>query len=414
MTRSTGWVGSFVQEYCAEVERAVASTLTGDVARAARRMVQVLTTERARIYSFGNGGSSAIGRAMQWLVVDSFRPAAHVRHCVASWSLDQIIEEAQAHGFGAGFTQILVGSRADGRDLVLCISVSGDSENLVRAAEYCLAQGIPVIALTGRGGGRLAALLGPAAICVDSADQQVAEDAIHAVLGVLVSEASRMLDCRPRRPGFIPQLVSATVGRAGGWIDQTSSSVARTVARGSTIFVVAPEGGATAVASEHVAHNLLWDMVRDLPYECDLRPPDVRAGPSVADFTGIANDRSMEEAVGASIQHVRRGDIALVFSDDGDAPLVSHVRTCADGQRLPVFGWLGRGGQRCPLECFAASGCRGVAQAYSVQMVGHLVMRSARAKLRRFVAGVVDVELEQQHARLPVSPRSGRPVTPVE
>jgi D-sedoheptulose 7-phosphate isomerase len=75
-------------------------------------------------------------------------------------------------------------------DLVLAISGSGNSENVVRAVQYAKSLGARVICLTGHDGGRLAPL-GDCSVHIPIHDMQIAEDLhlvfIHVVLRELMS-----------------------------------------------------------------------------------------------------------------------------------------------------------------------------------------------------------------------------------
>jgi len=67
---------------------------------------------------------------------------------------------ANDQGFGAIFARQV---RALGQpgDVLLAISTSGNSSNVIEAIHAAHARGIAVAALTGRGGGKIATLLGP-------------------------------------------------------------------------------------------------------------------------------------------------------------------------------------------------------------------------------------------------------------
>jgi D-sedoheptulose 7-phosphate isomerase len=72
-------------------------------------------------------------------------------------------------------------------DVLLLISVSGDSPNLVRAAEAARACGMTTLAFLGRDGGRLRALVDDC-IVVESGDFGIVES-IHLVLAHLLAAA---------------------------------------------------------------------------------------------------------------------------------------------------------------------------------------------------------------------------------
>ena len=69
-------------------------------------------------------------------------------------------------------------------DVVIGISASGNSENVLRAAEFAKSRGCPVIGLTGYDGGKLKAM-SDLSVHVPLHDMQVVED-IHMMLGHLM------------------------------------------------------------------------------------------------------------------------------------------------------------------------------------------------------------------------------------
>ena len=72
-----------------------------------------------------------------------------------------LADHGGAHEFGRGTAAVVdVELRALGRpgDVLVAISTSGNSANVLRAAEVAKAQGMSVIGLTGKDGGRLAPL----------------------------------------------------------------------------------------------------------------------------------------------------------------------------------------------------------------------------------------------------------------
>lgn len=88
------------------------------------------------------------------------------------------------------YAQQVLGYARDG-DALIAISTSGNSANVVRAAQAAKAAGIPVIGMTGRSGGRLAALC-DAAIAVPAyttPDVQERHLPIYHALCIAIEEA---------------------------------------------------------------------------------------------------------------------------------------------------------------------------------------------------------------------------------
>ena len=91
------------------------------------------------------------------------------------------------YGYEASYARMV---RAAGRagDVLIAISTSGNSPNILRAAEAAGAQGMSVVGLTGAGGGQLAALCDHL-IAVPSKDTPRIQEA-HILLGHCLCEAT--------------------------------------------------------------------------------------------------------------------------------------------------------------------------------------------------------------------------------
>ncbi|MCT9620460.1 SIS domain-containing protein [Curtobacterium sp. C2H10] len=111
-----------------------------------------------RVYFCGNGGSAADAQHFAAELSGHFifdRPplAAEALHGNAS----HMTAVANDYDYESVFARALTGSARRG-DLLVAISTSGDSASIVRAAEAARVHGVSVVAMTGAGGGALAAL----------------------------------------------------------------------------------------------------------------------------------------------------------------------------------------------------------------------------------------------------------------
>lgn len=141
--------------YRARLERAL--SVLADPALAA--LAQALDDARERgatVYVLGNGGSAA--------------NAAHLANDLAqglgargmnAWALADSTPAVTAAANDHGYAEVFVAGlrpRLAAGDLVLILSASGDSENLVRAARFAREHGATVASVTGFTGGRVAEL----------------------------------------------------------------------------------------------------------------------------------------------------------------------------------------------------------------------------------------------------------------
>lgn len=141
-----------------------------------------LSNSENTLWTAGNGGSSSTGSHMSCDVgkgIGMTHPKPF--RCISINEL-AITQSAWANDFGFDsairnqFEQL-----ARPGDAFLCISGSGNSENVVQAAQYAKANGYPVVILVGRNGGRLSEFA-DIELRVDSTDMQVLENAHLAVV----------------------------------------------------------------------------------------------------------------------------------------------------------------------------------------------------------------------------------------
>jgi D-sedoheptulose 7-phosphate isomerase len=144
----------------ADLKRAASQVLAEPLERAAELMVETLRGG-GKILSCGNGGSAADAQHFAAELVNRFEmerpPLAAVALSTDTSSLTSI---ANDYAYQQVFSKPL---RALGRrgDALLAISTSGNSGNVLEAMQAAHQLGIRVVALTGNGGGRMAAALQP-------------------------------------------------------------------------------------------------------------------------------------------------------------------------------------------------------------------------------------------------------------
>ena len=153
--------------------------LAEPLARASERMVQCLMKE-GKILSCGNGGSAADAQHFAAELLNRFEierpPLAAMALSTDTSTLTSI---ANDYDFNEVFSKQV---RALGQpgDLLLAISTSGNSPNVMQAVHAAHDRQMEVIALTGKKGGKIAALLGPndVHICVP-ADRTARIQEVH-------------------------------------------------------------------------------------------------------------------------------------------------------------------------------------------------------------------------------------------
>ena len=144
----------------AELKLASVDLLTPLIARAAGLMTECLLTD-GKLLSCGNGGSAADAQHFAAEMVGRFERERPELPAIAL-TTDSSILTAIANDYD--FSQIFAKQvRALGRagDVLLAISTSGNSPNVCAAIGAALEREMRIVALTGKGGGRIGELLGP-------------------------------------------------------------------------------------------------------------------------------------------------------------------------------------------------------------------------------------------------------------
>ncbi len=149
---------AYADAYFSELARAAKSVDRGRVA-AAVALLDKAYARRATLFVCGNGGSASISNHLACdhgkLISTDTDLLPRIQSLAAN--VEVITAIANDISYADVFTHQLRlnGSRGD---VVMTVSSSGDSDNVVRAAQWGLDNGCEVIALTGFNGGRTAKL----------------------------------------------------------------------------------------------------------------------------------------------------------------------------------------------------------------------------------------------------------------
>lgn len=188
-------IGTYADGYYARIRDAAASVDRGNLSKAADILIDVYK-KGGFVYSCGNGGSAAIANH---LVCDHCKlvqtDTALTPRVV---SLSATVEIITAIGNDISYDDIFVyqlRSMAKAGDALVTISSSGDSENVVRAAQWAREHDIPVVSMTGFSGGRSASIA-DVNLHVDADNYGVVEDVHQSLMHILAQYArqSHMTD----------------------------------------------------------------------------------------------------------------------------------------------------------------------------------------------------------------------------
>jgi D-sedoheptulose 7-phosphate isomerase len=193
----------------AEVKRRAADQCVGAILTTAELIADTFRSG-GKILLCGNGGSAADCQHMAAEFVSRFakdldRPALPAIALTTDTSILTAVSNDAAF---EGVFERQVQALGKPGDLLFAISTSGNSLNVIRAAESAAKAGMRTVALTGNGG-RLAKMT-HVAISVPSADTQHIQEAHLAIEHVLCELVEAMLF----RQSDAPELASMVIGRA--------------------------------------------------------------------------------------------------------------------------------------------------------------------------------------------------------
>ena len=164
-----------------EIRRWAAEHLAAPVAAAAEVIAGALK-QGGKLLLCGNGGSAADAQHYATeLVARLYRRERPAMAAVAlTTDTSALTALANDYGFERVFARQVEALGRPG-DVLLGLSTSGDSPNVVRAAEEARRRGMRIVAFTGAGGGRLGAAA-DVVLAVDSANTMRIQE-IHLALG---------------------------------------------------------------------------------------------------------------------------------------------------------------------------------------------------------------------------------------
>lgn len=175
---------SFFDAYAEELARAAKSIEPAMLEHAAATLVQAYL-RGARIFSCGNGGSASIANHMQCDHVKGIRTGTDLSPHVLSLSAN--VELLTAIANDTGYENIFMyqlQSLSQPGDVLLAVSSSGRSPNIVRALTWARDQGLRTIAVTGFDGGAARAAA-EVSVHVDCMNYGIVEDLHQAIMHAL-------------------------------------------------------------------------------------------------------------------------------------------------------------------------------------------------------------------------------------
>ena len=175
---------SYFDAYGEELARAAKSIEPATLERAAATLTEAYL-RGARVFACGNGGSASIANHMQCDHVKGIGAATDLTPHVHSLSAN--VELLTAIANDTGYENIFVHqlqSQSEPGDVLLAVSSSGRSPNIVRALTWARERGLRTIAVTGFDGGAARAAA-EVSVHVDCTNYGIIEDLHQAIMHAL-------------------------------------------------------------------------------------------------------------------------------------------------------------------------------------------------------------------------------------
>jgi D-sedoheptulose 7-phosphate isomerase len=183
-------VCGLVESYCLELHQVLDRLSTATVQRIAQEILAAYVRS-GQIFVFGNGGSAATASHMACDLGKNTAVHGAPRLCVHSLVDNTALITALANdlGYEAIFSEQLLQAPLQATDLVIAISGSGNSPNVLAGVATARAAGARTVGITGFDGGRLAPAV-DVALVVASKCMEIIED-VHLVINHAITTAVR-------------------------------------------------------------------------------------------------------------------------------------------------------------------------------------------------------------------------------
>lgn len=176
----------FSTQFCSQVSGLLRSIPHEEIAKAIA-FIQATYERDGRIYLIGNGGSFSL--ANHW--VSDFNKTVFSHHLNAKMRRFQALrvpstdEELTAWANDIGYDMVFAGPLKNyllDSDLLIAISSSGNSQNIIKAVELAVENKIPVVGLSGFDGGRLNILADAKILIPTPIGEYELVEGVHAII----------------------------------------------------------------------------------------------------------------------------------------------------------------------------------------------------------------------------------------
>jgi phosphoheptose isomerase len=187
--------GSYADEYFQRLAAAAATVDRGRLTAAGSLIAETIAND-GRIYSCGNGGSAAIANHLVCDCLKGIRTGTDIRPQVHSLSTTVELLTAIVNDIGSEeMFSFQLETMGKAGDLLIAISSSGTSPNIVRTIKTAAQMDIRTIAMTGFSGGQ-SRIDADVSLHVDCGNYGIIEDVHQSLMHILAqyTRHSRLVD----------------------------------------------------------------------------------------------------------------------------------------------------------------------------------------------------------------------------
>ncbi|HYE05706.1 MAG TPA: hypothetical protein VEL07_09255 [Planctomycetota bacterium] len=327
---------------------------------------------RGRIVFFGNGGSFDNARLL------AQRCRAHGLRAKTPGEADDYFATAMSEGYGRIFAKGLEQDDVGVGDIVVGISGSGNSENVVAALTLARARGADAFCLGGRDGGRMRGVCGDERSLIGRNQCMEAIEDLHAAM-ILIA-----LDAR-RRGVSVAQAAATFRERFAAFM--AGDNLAALAALGGGMLRALGERGHVFVLGTGIgANHFRADMGRGASNTLPIRGLSTPECFTLNSAQATANDDGMDFVIADGLAKFEPGarDCAILCDLPGAERMLAHCATLLDAGRVERHA-VGARGVR--LDAFADHDAE-----FAVAMLGHACGEVLRGWLTtRWAARALDL-----------------------
>ncbi len=307
--------------------------------------------ESGRIFFLGNGGSFDNARLLASIARESGFKAK------TPWfeaDYEKIISE---NGYNEVFCEALKKDELTSADIVVGLSGSGNSPNVLKALSYAVAIGAETFAVGGRDGGIMRTVVEKDHCILAAHDcMEVIEDTNNLMIISVFNSLKEEVSLTSSVLNIIKQFQEFLNGNNFQKLGELTAGIVQAYKKGGRIFILG-----SGVGCNHFRADLSRGATDKIPVK-GMTVPEVFTTNS---FMATANDDGSDFTLVAGLNnfHPDSNDYALVFESDSNDKRAGYCRELLDSKGV-LYHVIGKGGLE--LSCFDEE-----FRNFAITMIGH-------------------------------------------